>query len=164
MRPRHVILLLSTASAFAQATHAPSDKPKDPFSITIGAPSTVQAGDPIRVHIVYKNTSSEVLPYTAESTPDEGEYQYSVDVWKADGTRATETEYGTRVRLHHYISPGKSGTGVDPGNVVEEDTDITKLFDLSSPGQYEVQVQRPVQVSPEGGVVKSNKITITVAR
>jgi hypothetical protein len=39
---------------------------------------------------------------------------------------------------------------------------ISRLYDLSQPGDYTIQLSRAVSDDPKNGVVKSNVITVTV--
>jgi len=49
-----------------------------------------------------------------------------------------------------------------PGEKLEEDAVLNKLFDISSPGKYLVKVSRPVSDDPKDGGVESNEISISV--
>lgn len=52
------------------------------------------------------------------------------------------------------LKPGESST--NGGN------DITRLYDLSRPGTYTIQVSRPVSGNSKDGIVKSNTLRLTI--
>jgi hypothetical protein len=48
------------------------------------------------------------------------------------------------------------------GNTFEGTSDIGRLYDMSRPGKYHVQVSRRASENEKDGVVESNKIRVTV--
>jgi hypothetical protein len=51
---------------------------------------------------------------------------------------------------------------VRPGESVSEEQDVSRLFDMSRPGQYVIQVSRRASENPDDGVVRTNRITVTL--
>jgi hypothetical protein len=49
---------------------------------------------------------------------------------------------------------------VEPDETVEEEAVVSRVFDMSRPGQYVIQVSRAISGDPKDGVVKSNIITV----
>ncbi len=155
-----VVILLGMLEMVAASSAAQTER-KDPFTITISAPANVNVGEEVRVRIIFTNVSDKPYFYTVSAKPSEAEYEYIIKAWSADGKEAPETDYGRRIRLGEFILPGRAGGAVDPGEKVEEDSTISKLFDLSTPGKYEIEVDRPVYDDPKW-IVKSHRISITV--
>ena len=49
-----------------------------------------------------------------------------------------------------------------PGESADSVTGVSPEYDMSRPGQNVIQLSRPISDNPDDGVVKSNKVTITV--
>ncbi len=105
------------------------------------------------------NVSEQPLGLMVEAT--QAEFYYRVRVFDESGREARETEYGRNIRLRHWLG-SEAGTILKPGGQLTEETTITKLFDLSTPGEYRVELSRPVSGDSKAGIVKSNSITIKV--
>jgi hypothetical protein len=90
--------------------------------------------------------------------PSEAEMFYTVEVHNKDGKDAPETEYGQNVNTTGSVLK----EFLQPGETMKEDMILGRLFDLSIAGVYEVQLSRRIPDDPDGGTVKSNKITIAV--
>ena len=88
------------------------------------------------------------------------EWNYWARVFDTSGREAPLTEYGKKIR-----PPMLSGSGVfvelAPGETDRSDEEITKVYDLSKPGKYILQVCRDLG---DLGSIYSNKIEIQVAR
>jgi hypothetical protein len=87
---------------------------------------------------------------------------YTVQARDKSGKDAKETKYGRAARRHELLVISDAAILLEPGEKLEEDTILSKLVDLTSPGEYEVQLSRPVSEDPKSDIVTSNKITITV--
>jgi len=48
------------------------------------------------------------------------------------------------------------------GTSITDEINLNRLDDFSRPGQYTIQVSRPVSENPKDGVVKSNEIHVSV--
>ena len=151
---RHV----ATLTVAAVVAAAPGDR-NQPFIITISsAQGTVKAGDDVRVHAVLTNTSDkEILARHSARA----EINYTVRVHDRNGKDAPETEYGHSARTHEFAGSVLKVL-LKPGDIMEEDTLLNKEFELLSPGEYVIQLSRPVSNYPRDGIVKSNEITVTV--
>jgi hypothetical protein len=135
------------------------------LSLTISASESVaKAGSPVKLTIIATNASDhDVVYYDGPSG------LYRIYVRDATGGIAPETPEGVR---KHPWSPHRTGGGgvisgpsfrehLGAGEKQETDIDLTKEYNLSQPGKYTVQVERP---DPEnkGKWLKSNTITVTV--
>lgn len=130
------------------------------FSVAIMAvKNAVIAGSPIAVQVITRNTSPEPLFFYKEYNPDQAGFAYSVKVNDAKGGVPPDTKLGRTLRCIKDNSPNAGSSMVlslsgvffklDPGaswtNVFHAD----KLFDLSQPGKYLVQVEQMSQVNRE---------------
>jgi hypothetical protein len=162
--PLFVALFAIGASAVAQL---PAQNPiQPPFSITISAPQPmVKPGEDVLLHVTLKNVSNH-------------------DIWMGS-MFSVECDYRIQVSSNNGLATSDSrcdGSRVagymKPGDQKEQDGDLTKIskfdpqgpdlvnvsktFDFTSPGTYEIQLSRGVPESPTDEIVASNKITITV--
>ena len=51
---------------------------------------------------------------------------------------------------------------VKPGKTLEETAELCRLYDMRRPGDYDVQASRRASETKSDGVVKSNRIRITI--
>jgi hypothetical protein len=160
---RRIITLAIVTIVAAPGCFAAPDNNSQPFTITISAhEETVKVGEEARVHIVLTNISDQALVFRRSVNPFTAELHYTILVHDKSGKDAPETEYSRHARLHQLIG-SDSATLLKPGEKLEEDTVLSTLFDLASPGEYEVQLSRPAsEESGEKEIVKSNKLTITI--
>lgn len=137
-----------------------------PFTLTISpVRSIVKVGDEIKIQIVVANTSGRPLPLKQTSPA----LDFYVTVLKSDGTPPPDTEPGRVIRddnLRSSISIISQVTGdLGPDGVfIEKGLDIRYLYDMSSPGEYTIQVQRRIPKGFGFGAIKSNTIMITVQK
>ena len=135
------------------------------FSLTIQAKDyTVKTGLPVWVDVTEKNNSDQILPFGRERpfTMDQGGESFGVDVWNDNGVRPAETDF-YRKKLGHLTPEEKAQAPLTiingsfillkPGEVRTDRIDVGRLFDLTRPGKYTIQVRFPIQ---------SNTITVTV--
>ena len=136
-----------------------------PSSFTIQAVSrTVKAGSPVWVDITEKNNSDQTLPFgrARPAKMDQGGEIYIVDAVDENGLRPIETTFYRRKLGHltpdelaHLPLPMGSGVFlfVKPGESITDRIDVGRLYDLSRPGTYTIQVRFPTP---------TNKINVTV--
>ena len=163
MRFTRIITLAIAATLAIPALFATTGEISQPFTITISMPKeTVKVGGELRVHVVLTNVSNQSLFIKRSPDPVQAELHYTVKVHDKKGSDVKETKYGQAVRKHELLIISDAAILLEPGEILEEDTVLSKLFDLTSPGEYEVQLSRPVSDDPKAENVKSNIITITV--
>jgi len=151
-----------TIPAFGQAT----------FSLTISTPhDVVKAGSEVRVKITLTNTSNHDIGVGVErQVSSYGEKHYEVEVQNEKGVRAPLTRHGHIMRGEVPDPPGDLAEqlelgsdlilDVKPGDVAYDVIIANKMYDLSQPGKYSIQVHR---FDPESQTeVLSNTITVTV--
>jgi len=130
------------------------------FAITISPESgVVKAGSKVTVRATLVNKSTNNLLFSDENI---AELDFKADVRDSQGNLAPLTEYGGSV-MRNEAEPviGSAGYSfVHPGEAKKSDVVITKLYNLSQPGKYTIQVQRIDDA--HNIVVKSNTITVTV--
>lgn len=140
---------------------------KTPFSISISAPEpSVRVGSAIRINATITNTTSEDA-WISMTTGSRGEFDFTIDVNDGTGHVPVETEYFRAIKGKHgtsgpqlVVTYGGGPRLVKPGGSLTTAIQLDKLYDMSKPEKYAIQVGRPDEVSKE--TVKSNKITVTV--
>jgi hypothetical protein len=148
--------LLIWISALSALGLTQTDKAAFRITISTDHPIVMQESDvTITVHL--KNTSDQTLDLSAnisDLTAVNPNYLY--DVRDMQGNLAPR-----RVYKHPELATGHAiFRTVGPGGSVRDSEPIGRLFDMSKPGQYVIQVSKSVPGSDR--VVKSNKITVTV--
>ncbi len=93
-------------------------------------------GDDVLVTVTLTNTSGG--PLLASQTL-EGGLDYDVIVLDSSGNKAAETAYGRGMQSH------VSGT-LNSGDSISEEIVLNKLFDMTHPGEYSIQVRRTLTV------------------
>jgi hypothetical protein len=114
------------------------------------------SGLPVRVDILLTSISNHEINVSRNLGVVNYAYQYEVrdsagrllEQKKHDWPQQTSTEV---VRL-------------EPGGRLTDGSTISELYDLSKPGEYTIQLVRPVSSDPGAEGIKSNTITMTVTR
>ena len=135
---------------------------KPSFSIAINAPEDiVKADSSVPLDIILTNTSDKDT--SSGEILGGAELNYDIDVRGSKGELAPETSFGRKL---HHKEPGFTLGGsvvayyLKPGQTHETRSYLNRVYDLSQPGKYTIQVQRR---DPDSNtIVKSNAITITV--
>jgi len=164
-----VVLIVVTVLSFSVNSSSQRDKNalggQYDVSLTIRAlDRTVKAGSPVWVDVTEKNNSDKILSL-GRGKPlnmDQGREAFIVDVWNEKGMRPDETTL-YRKKLGHLTPEERAeaqvpvGGGqarfVKPGETTTDRIDVGRLYDLSRPSTYTIQVRLPIE---------SNKITVTV--
>jgi len=165
---RILVACLLIAICVARPISMANSKPPFVLSISVESPSAKTGPDSyivtpgsevyIRVHLTNISTHKLELGHDADSrTGVCFEHQY--EVRDRNGNPAQK-------RTINHPEIGSTGHGW-PGLMLKpgESTDIcedriTGLYDLSQPGEYTIQLSRPVFDYSKTGVVKSNAITV----
>lgn len=162
MRLRIINMLAIAVVALSSQAAVEFGQSPPPLTISISVVNpTVKVGTEIRIHVVLRNVSDKAMLIPTSPDPSEAELHYRVQVRDKSEKDAPETTYGHTVRTTGF-SGSEMKISLQPGGTLEQDTLLRKLFDLSTPGVYEVQLSRRVPYDPNGETVKSNMITITV--
>lgn len=83
---------------------------------------------------------------------------YRIDVTGPYGQRASQTPFGTEL-LKPERHPRGVSMDLDPGQAIETEIPIGSIFNMRSPGDYNVKVSAPL---PANGVLQSNEIVARV--
>jgi hypothetical protein len=150
-------LTLSVALCSVSIGQTNSPENHEPFSIRITAPASVKLGDMIWVRATLTNISEHTI---SGSTVRAGgiDLAFDYDIREATGR---PVERPGKQNLGKHIQSVLTRT-LNPGESVEEDTLISRAFDMRVAGRYEVQLSRRVSDDPKSGIVKSNKVIIEV--
>jgi hypothetical protein len=164
--PLLLVGVVAVVAAVARAQVSPTQKPA--ISLTINtAQQTFKAGTVLNVKAALVNNSNQNISLwwgSGEGVP------YSVEVRRIqDQKLASETRPGL-IRNHRIalseLTPqelDRSGASftLKPGESSNEDFDVSKYYDLTTPGEYTVQLITP-QIPEIKGEFKSNVLTVTV--
>ena len=161
--PLQILIFLSFLPL--TAAHAAQNAPLAPpsLSVSISAPeSVVKAGSAVKLKITTTNTSDHDVSFIVST-----DGLYDIYVRDPTGALAPETPEGARKHFwspNHRPAAGSAFTGrhhLEADAKQEAELDVTKEYDLTKPGKYTVEVERPDPES-RGKRLKSNTITITV--
>jgi hypothetical protein len=154
---------LLSATAIAFVLGGQSLAAETPFKVTIKADGpTVKAGGDALIQVTITNTSKRAIEYAVS-------YNRMLAMDTLDKydvlPKGAATPVQKNVVKHLELAGGslRPPVIIKPGETKVVGTDvISVLYNLSRPGQYSVQLLRPVSSNPKDGIVKSNAITVTV--
>jgi hypothetical protein len=152
-------VLLLVASGFAQS-------PKEPFAITISPSSdgisvgtgAVKARTGVLVIVTLTNLSDRDIAFQF-TTPM---CDYSVEVLDSAGELASDTEQRRSANCANRMTGRNFFKVVKPNESAKDWIDVSRMSDMSVPGEYSVQVIRKAPKEFGDLVVKSNTIKIAV--
>jgi hypothetical protein len=156
MRKGCGLFLISITAAACSVWSGPQPSPQ-PFSIAI-APATaaVKAGEEVYIKIHMTNKSDHNVDCSSVYVNGvDRRYYYAVRDNNGNSVKRPIENlelYPGSIQLC-TLKPGESTTG---------GSRVSWLNDVSRPGKYVIQVSRGVSSNEKDGVVKSNKITLTV--
>jgi hypothetical protein len=133
---------------------------KQPFVITISPVSqTLRVGSEVTITVHLKNTSSKELDLSANiSDLTNTDPNYTYEVHDGNGRLVARKAYA-----HPELANGRAVfQTVKPGESVSDKEPISRLLEMRKPGRYVVQISRPISNDEKDGIVKSNKIVVTV--
>ena len=130
-----------------------------PITITISTSQTVvKAGAPVLLHIVLANLSQQSI--TVFKSPGWGSAQQHYFISVSDSV-GNETSNGDYILKKEGRAGSRIMVTLKPGDQLEEDATISKMFDLKSSGIYQIFVKRQSPLDPDV-FIQSNLISITV--
>jgi len=139
-----------------------SHAPEESLKITIvAAQNSVNAGDPIEITVTMKNMSDHDITMGKWVGISQAELNYEIIVKGKNGEMPNETGYRKAIKEGH-IHGSRQHITLKPGEERTETSNINKLYDLSMPGEYAIQVEKELPTSEGKGTIKSNTITVTV--
>lgn len=151
-----LLLLCTSTAVFCQST---AGDPGLPFTITI-RPVTqiVKSAADVSITIRLTNVSSHTI--SGSSSYFEGvDASYRQEICDSKGTLPKRERSGTHLRFAGHWTR----RSLQPGQSADSVSGISPEYDINHPGQYTIQLLRPVSDDPKDGVVKSNLITVKVA-
>jgi hypothetical protein len=151
--------IASVAAAFGQTPA--QGQTGQPFSITISAVrSEVKSGIPVRVKIHLTNTSDREMSETRRHLRGfNANYEY--DIRDSAGNRL-QTKPLSPAESQLPPDWDVSVSSIAPRGSLDDIATLSREYDLSVPGEYTIQLSRHIEGKPDGEVVRSNTITITV--
>jgi hypothetical protein len=147
-------LLLTVVLAFAQQ----ADKP--PILIAIVAENKmVPAGSDVWINVSVTNASNQNLDDSGGFSDRTGlDPNLQFDVRDGSGKLVPKRTYP-----HPELETGKPvNRAIPPGETLSQEQRVSALYEMTHPGEYTVQVSRRLPEALGGGIIESNKITITV--
>lgn len=132
---------------------------KEPFTLFIApTKATVMQGADARVEVTLRNISDRQI---AMSKSDGS--AYLVEVRDGQGRVARDTDLGRKLKDPGTVVVSSAPIlPLKPGESLKDEIVVSKLYEMSGPGQYTVSVARPVPGELGTGLVHSNTITITI--
>jgi dipeptidyl aminopeptidase/acylaminoacyl peptidase len=142
--------------------HTQTGSGRAPYTIAISAPQDeMRLGSDIAVKIALKNISNHQIMFGHRPGANNPEFSYEIEVKNAKGQMVEETAYGREARdPRRRDEQSRTVDYVQPGGSSVQTAHISKLFSLSRPGWYTVQVLRKDAAS--GEVVRSNEVKVAV--
>jgi hypothetical protein len=160
--PFAVALVVGIIGSFGAGSGAQSAAPKEitqPFSIFIStATAAVTAGSDMSITVRLTNTSDHDMRITRAFFGGT-DASYTQEIRNSKGALATRETSGA---VHTTLAGSFSAITLKPGESSAGSIGVSPQYDLSQPGEYVLQLSRPISANPSDGVVKSNKIKIIV--
>jgi hypothetical protein len=142
-----------------QSGGAQKSEPAEPwFAVTINtAKPVITIGTDVKLKVIFANKTNQGISVSAGAPGRD----FDLDVRDGEGRPVPETAYG--LKMHGEVpTPGNITVYRRislPGDKFEEELDLSKEYDLSSPGKYTVQLRGR---NPKFRAVKSNTITFAL--
>jgi len=149
-------------SAFAHIVAAlcSGQSAQSPFSLTVSIAQ--QNPRDIRLNVTLTNVSGSDFHIATKASHVDADLDYEVTVLDDHGEPARYSDYGKKV---HGKNSDRSGSiiarVIKPGRALQESADLSRIFDLSKPGNYAVSVKKFDAVSKT--VVISNTVILSVS-
>lgn len=117
----------------------------------------VKPGSEVRIDVTVKNASKQNLDF---AYPAGDPLTCLLVVRDAGGNMVADTEEGRRLKAAHAGWQGRPvAYNLQPGEAQNRQCSVSKLFDISHPGQYAIQVKQL-----DGRLAQSNTAFVTVAQ
>ena len=163
-----LVLIIAYATPAYNQSHKQSKgkKPDQPaytgFVLAAQAEKDViGAGEPLNLRLNIKNISNTVRFIIQTSATE----QYRLTVLDERGGPVRLTQYGENELQPRKDHLGQAVKTMKPGEESRDTIQVSKLYDMSSPGTYSITARRIVyKDAKETGSVESNTVTIKVTR
>jgi hypothetical protein len=134
---------------------------KEPFTLAIRSEAqSFKAGSPVEIKLSLTNNSASDLDASANISDLTGvDPNFVLDVSDAAGNPVSKRPYE-----HPELATGHAILSriVKPGKTLEETADLSRVYDLSRPGDYDIQASRRASETKNPSAVESNTIKITI--
>jgi hypothetical protein len=152
---KRVLILITLAVCAASFTESSTP----PFALTLDAEENpVKVGSEVKVDIMLTNSSNRAMHMSYGLT----ESDYAFEVRDSQNRVPPETEFARKSKGRGYFSNDHLFY-VQPGeSLPKAPLVVSKFYDLSRPGKYNIQVSRAVPKELGDGTIKSNVVTITI--
>jgi hypothetical protein len=94
--------------------------------------ASVRSGVPIVVKLLLRNASSTLVS-VGDSRP---EYDYDLTVTDGSGKELPRTALGNQLLRHEYSVLHSDSHDLEPGQEIEAEIEITRIYQVSQPGTY----------------------------
>ena len=148
----------------------PNTEAKASISLSLLSTKNVfKSSSLIRVTVTMTNISNHEIFYWRENADDPSGFEYKIDILKGPSPKSTDTKFGRYFKGREdpaQLTPDTplNGSGgwrtLKAGDKIIDTVNISKMYDLSQAGSYEIQLRRFDEESK--AFVKSNTITITI--
>jgi len=133
---------------------------RPPISIAITTDAAVvKAGSSVWIKVHLKNVSKHTVDASSSINDMIGvDPSYHFDVRDAFGGLAQK-----KIFEHLELATGHSiSRSLKPGETIVDEEEVSRIHDMSRAGTYVIQVTRDISAKPKDGVVRSNKIMVTI--
>lgn len=134
---------------------------QEPFSLIIStSQESITTGAEVQLSVSLTNKlNHEIAIIDTDQICD-----FTVEVRDSNGQLAPETEQAKNRICGGFVAGKLIVTRLKPGGHQEYRLYLSQLYDITRPGQYDVQVSREARKELGGGRVRSNSIKITVTQ
>ena len=146
-------------------------------SITIKSEhNVVKIGDDVKIEIILKNLSDRAIGLDlVNAAPDHAEFNYNIQMTTPEGKSASRTEYGTSILPDHDIVHNADGIytfhissyafiDLNSKEELQGSVNLEKIFAISEPGSYLVNVSNKIRVAREIQNITSNTILLIIEK
>ena len=132
------------AIIFSAAISTSADTPL--FSVTLDTPrAPLKSGAKLVLRVTVRNTSDHNIPFRRTNNPQSNEeFRYEIDVRDASGHRAPPSVQVLALegQVTTVEDINNHAYWLKPGESYSDDLEVTKLFNLTHPGDYTVWVSK----------------------
>ena len=152
-----LISILLVGASLALSAQSKLPKPAAPFSITISTDTPiVKVGDEMLIKVRLTNISDHNITITkAYFHGFDASYQYEVRDQSGHLAKHAQKETQDVAVVGHWLH-----RTLKPGDSMHSTTTVSSEYDVSQPGEYQIQLSRPISGNADDGIVKSNTIFV----
>ncbi|MDE3136633.1 MAG: hypothetical protein KGL59_08660 [Acidobacteriota bacterium] len=156
------MLLLLLATTCAASAHPQKDIAKPLSKLTLTAANAKSTlGSDVWIQIHWTNTSDRELTanrYTDKTTGQD--MSYTLDFRDSAGRPVPKLPH--KPPVGHFFD-AQFGT-LKPGQQITNEINLRRMYDLSRPGKYTLQVSRRLAKSLGGSIIRSNTLAVTITK